>query len=453
MNDPALYKIFTNRENLERILDNLQDGIIAHDLKRRIFYFNRMAETITGFKREEVLGKDCHTALNGPLCGERCAFCGEKPTLTDHSEYTINITTKSGETRKLEMSATMMLDENDRNFGVLASFKDVTTIFQLRVKAKEVTAFGNIVGRNHKMLEVFQQVIDVAPYDYPVHIHGETGTGKELIANAIHEESRRSGAPFVPINCGALPEGLIESELFGHVRGSFSGAIRDKKGRFELAHGGTIFLDEVADLPKHVQVKLLRFLQEGTLEKVGSEGFIKVDARVISATNTDLKKEVEKNNFREDLFYRLNVIPIHIPPLRERKNDIPLLVQHFLKQIEERYRKKTIMVSDEALSLMMDHGWPGNVREVENVVQFAVIKCRQNTIRPEDLPMELFQAGDMKSKRGPLKKLDVASVREAIQKAGGNKAKAARILGVGRATLYRFLNENPEAVPDGVTTN
>ncbi len=450
MNDPALHKIFTNQKNLERILDNLQDGIIAHDVNRRIFYFNRMAEKITGFQREDVLGKDCHTALGGPLCGKNCSFCGEKPGLTDHSEYTTNITTKNGESRKLEMSATMMRDENDQNFGILASFKDVTTLFHLKVRAKEVTAFGNIVGQNHKMLEVFQQVINVAPYDYPVHIHGETGTGKELIAGAIHEESRRNGAPFVPINCGALPEGLIESELFGHVKGSFSGAVRDKKGRFELAQGGTIFLDEVADLPKHVQVKLLRFLQQGVLEKVGSEGSITVDARVISATNQDLKKEVEKNNFREDLFYRLNVIPIFIPPLRERKNDIPLLVKHFLKQIEERYKKSEIRVSDEAMSIMMDHSWPGNVREVENVVQFAMIKCRQNTICPEDLPMELYHSVDIRTKRGPLKRLEIESVREAIQKAGGNKAKAARVLGVGRATLYRFLNENQDVIlPDG----
>jgi PAS domain S-box-containing protein len=450
MNDPALNKILANRENLERILDNLQDGIIAHDLNRRIFYFNKTAEKITGFKKEEVLGQDCHTAMGGPLCGNRCSFCGEKPGIEDHDEYTINITTKSGETRKLEMSATMMRDENNQNFGILASFKDVTTLYQLKIKAKEVTAFGNIIGRNNKMLEVFQQVIDVAPYDSPVHIYGETGTGKELIASAIHEESLRSGGAFVPINCGALPEGLIESELFGHVKGSFSGAIRDKKGRFELAQGGTIFLDEVADLPKYVQVKILRFLQEGTLEKVGSEGVIKVNARVISATNKDLKKEVEKNNFREDLYYRLNVIPINIPPLRERKNDIPLLVQHFLRQIEKRYKKDVITISDEAMSIMMDHNWPGNVREVENVVQFAMIKSRQNTIRTEDLPMEFNQSIDMKIKRGPLKKLDIGAVRESIQQAGGNKAKAARVLGVGRATLYRFLNENPDAVPEGL---
>jgi len=449
MNEPSLNKIFANRENLERILDNLQDGIIAHDLERRIFYFNKMAENITGYKREEVIGRDCHEAFGGPFCGSRCSFCGDNSGFTDHVEYTVNITTKGGESRRVEMSATMMKGENNNDFGILASFKDVSTLYKLKMKAKEVTSFGNIIGRNNKMLDVFQQIIDVAPYDSPVHIYGETGTGKELIASAIHEESRRSGAPFVPINCGALPEGLIESELFGHVKGSFSGAIRDKKGRFEMAQGGTIFLDEVADLPKFVQVKLLRFLQHGTLEKVGSEGTISIDARVISAANKDLKKEVLKKTFREDLFYRLNVIPIYIPTLRERKNDIPLLSQHFLDQIEERYNKKSISISDEAMSMMMDHNWPGNVREVENVIQFAVIKCKNNIIMPEDLPIELQQNPNLKNRRGPSKKLTAETVRTAIERAGGNKAKAARSLGVGRATLYRFFNENPEALPEG----
>jgi PAS domain S-box-containing protein len=450
MTDTVLNKILANRKNLERILDNLQDGIIAHDLERRIFYFNRMAENITGYKREEVVGRDCHEAFGEALCGNHCSFCSDEPAFTDHAEYTMNITTKGGESRKVEMSATMMKDDNNNDFGVLASFKDISTLYKLKMKAKEVTAFGNIVGRNSKMLDVFQQIIDVAPYDSPVHIHGETGTGKELIAGAIHEESRRSGAPFVPINCGALPEGLIESELFGHVKGSFSGAVRDKKGRFEMAEGGTIFLDEVADLPKHVQVKLLRFLQYGTLETVGSESAISIDARVISAANKDLKAQVFKKKFREDLYYRLNVIPIHIPPLRERKNDIPLLTRHFLNQIEERYNKGSISISDEAMSLMMDHDWPGNVREVENVIQFSVIKCKSNTIMPEDLPLELRQNLDLKNKRGPSRKLTIAAVRAAIKTAGGNKAKAARSLGVGRATLYRFLNEHPEALPEGL---
>ncbi|HSO61423.1 MAG TPA: sigma-54 dependent transcriptional regulator, partial [Desulfobacterales bacterium] len=271
----------------------------------------------------------------------------------------------------------------------------------------------------------------------------ETGTGKELVANAIHNESRRAGAPFVPINCGALPEGLIETELFGHVKGAFSGAIRDKKGRFELADGGTVFLDEIAELSNTMQVKLLRFLQEGKFERVGGEQTLRVNVRVISATHQNLKKEVARNRFREDLFYRLNVIPIHLPPLRERRIDIPNLVDHFLKEAAERYGRQPLEVSNAALALMLDYRWPGNVRELQNAVQFAFVRCGGSRITPESLPLELREALSECARRGPARKLEVETVRAALERTGGNKAKAAKLMGVGRATLYRFLNEHP----------
>ncbi len=438
--------IFSNRSNLERILDNMKDGIIAHDLCRRIFYFNKRAEEITGYRREDVLGKDCHEALGGPFCGSRCSFCGSQPIFLDTAEYPINIVTRDGEARRLEMTATMMRDENNREFGVLATFRDVTDLFELRVKAKEMTGFANIIGCDNKMVEVFRQIKDVSSYDYPVHIFGETGTGKELVANALHNESLRAGNPFVPINCGALPEGLIESELFGHVKGAFSGAIRDKKGRFELANKGTIFLDEIAELPKMLQVKLLRFLQEGTFEKVGGEKTTSVDVRVVSATNKDLKGEVKKGSFREDLFYRLNVIPIHIPPIRERKSDIPLLVDHVLSKAPVIGGQRPVRIAQEALKILMDYHWPGNVRELQNAVQFAIVRCKGKVIRPEDLPLELKGIVFAKPKRGPMRKLDAERVKAALTKTGGNKARAAKVLGVGRATLYRFLGDHPEVL-------
>jgi PAS domain S-box-containing protein len=440
--------IFSNRSNLERILDNMKDGIIAHDLCRRIFYFNKRAEEITGYRREDVLGKDCHEALGGPFCGSRCSFCGSQPIFLDTAEYPINIVTCDGEARRLEMTATMMRDENNREFGVLATFRDVTDLFELRVKAKEMTGFANIIGCDTKMVEVFRQIKDVSSYDYPVHIFGETGTGKELVANALHNESLRAGNPFVPINCGALPEGLIESELFGHVKGAFSGAIRDKKGRFELATKGTIFLDEIAELPKMLQVKLLRFLQDGTFEKVGGEKTTAVDVRVVSATNKDLKREVKKGNFREDLFYRLNVIPIHIPPIRERKSDIPLLVDHFLSKAPVIGGQRPVRIAQEALKILMDYHWPGNVRELQNAVQFAIVRCKGKVIRPEDLPLELKGIVFEKPKRGPMRKLDAERVKAALTKTGGNKARAAKVLGVGRATLYRFLGDHPGVLTD-----
>ncbi len=435
-------KILSSRQNLVRILDNLKEGIIAHDLSRRIFFFNKEAEKITGYSREEVLGKDCHEAMGGPFCGERCSFCGKKPDSTEKTEYSQNISTKDGGVRSIDMTVTKMLDENGNFFGVLASFRDVTELIDLKIRSGESTRFSNIVGHDKKMQQLFAQIKDVAAFDIPVHIFGETGSGKELVAAAIHNESPRSNGPFVPINCGALPEELIETELFGHVKGAFSGAIRDKKGRFELADKGTVFLDEVAELSLRMQVKLLRFLQEKKFEKVGGEKTISVDVRIISATNKDLKKEVRKGKLREDLFFRLNVIPIILPPLRERRSDIPLLIDHFLRQAAEATGSKTLKFHKEAIPFMLNYRWPGNVRELENAIQYAMVKCNGDSIMPDDLPPEIRECRLACPRPGPADKTDMESIQKALEKAGGNKAKAARLLGVGRATLYRKLKEN-----------
>ncbi len=454
----SIAHITANQANLERILDNLKEGIIAHDMQRRIFFFNTEAERITGYNRSDVLGRDCHQAFGTPFCGDKCSFCEPRSRPTPNCEYATNIFRSTGEARRIEMSVTLMTGDDDRPIGILACFRDVTDLLALQIQARKLTSFGNIVGQDIKMLQVFQQISEVAAYDYPVHICGETGTGKELVATAIHHESHRAGAPFVPVNCGALPETLIESELFGHVKGAFSGAIRDKKGRFELANGGSLFLDEVAELSRSMQVKLLRFLQEGRFVRVGGEKETAVSVKIISATNKELKKEVETGAFREDLYYRLNVIPIRLPPLRERRNDIPLLVNHFLNEASEQYGKKLARVSAETLSVLMDYDWPGNVRELQNAIQFAIVKSGGRIITPADLPLELTDrrrpdrplgpagragAPDFFS-RGPGRKLDAHSVRSALKETGGNKARAARVLGVGRATLYRFLENFPE---------
>ena len=444
MSDFSLENLVCHQDNLENILDNLKEGIIAHDMQRRIFFFNTEAELITGYSRQEVLGRDCHEAFGSPFCGEHCAFCDDHPDPADKSEYTLNLTTRTGEHRRVEVTITSMKNGNGELTGVLASFRDITALFSLKIKAGELTSFGNIIGQDSKMLDIFKQIRDVAGYDYPVHISGETGTGKELISNAVHNESSRTGGPFVPINCGALPEGLIESELFGHVRGAFSGAIRDKKGRFELADGGTVFLDEVAELSNNMQVKLLRFLQEGKFERVGGEQTTSVNVRVISATNKELKKAVKQGKFRDDLYYRLNVIPIRLPPLRDRKIDIPLLVEHFLREAAERYHRKPLKISSKAMSLMLDYRWPGNVRELQNAIQFAFVKCSGKTISAVDLPLELREIENSCIRRGPSRKLTLEGVRATLMKTGGNKAKAAKLLGVGRATLYRFLGDHPE---------
>lgn len=446
MTDFSLENLMCHRDNLENVLDNLKEGIIAHDMDRRIFFFNTEAERITGYLREEVLGRDCHKAFGSPFCGERCVFCENPPKLPDKSEYTLNISTKSGEQRRIEMTVISMRDAAGQYSGVLTSFNDLTDIFNLKERAGELTRFSNIIGHDSKMISIFKQIQEVADYDYPVHVSGETGTGKELVAAAIHSESRRGGAPFVPINCGALPEGLIESELFGHVKGAFTGAIRDKKGRFELADTGTVFLDEVTELSNNMQAKLLRFLQESEFERVGGEQTISVDVRVISATNKNLKEAVKRGKFREDLYYRLNVIPVHLPPLRERKIDIPLLSEHFLQEARQRYSKKNLKISSKAMSLMLDYRWPGNVRELQNAIQYAIVKSNNRLISAADLPLELRDLENICARRGPSRKLDAESVRSALERTGGNKVKAAKLLGVGRATLYRFLGEHPDLI-------
>jgi transcriptional regulator with PAS, ATPase and Fis domain len=333
---------------------------------------------------------------------------------------------------------------NNQTPGEIISLRDILDSGNRKTGDKNTSNFSKIIGRDRKMIDVFRQIINVAKYDYPVHIFGETGTGKELVAEAIHKASPRKDGHFVPINCGAMPEGLVESELFGHVKGSFSGAIRNKKGRFELADGGTIFLDEVAELSKHMQAKLLRFLQDGKFEKVGGEKTVRINVRVISATNKDLKEEMKKNRFRDDLYYRINVVPVSLPPLRERKSDIPLLVNHFLKQAARQYNRNPVVVSDRAMMLLTECKWSGNVRELQNAIQFAFVKSSGDEITSDNLPMEINDNRLFQTIRGPSRKLDRMQVESAIKKTGGNKAKAARLLNVGRATLYRFINDYPE---------
>jgi len=344
----------------------------------------------------------------------------------------------------------MMEDQAGKLIGVLACFRDFTREIQLARRLGDIEQFAGIVGRDPKMLALYDLIPELAESSASVLIQGESGTGKELVAAALHNEGPRAGKMFVPVNCGALPEGLLESELFGHVKGAFTGAIRDKKGRFELADGGTIFLDEIGDISPAMQVKLLRVLQEGSFERVGGEQTIKVNVRVVSATHRNLQKEMAAGKFREDLFYRLSVVPLVVPPLRERRLDIPLLANHFLKQLAV---GKTISFSPDAIDFMLDYNWPGNVRELQNWIQFALIKCKGGVIQRDHLPpialnpMALAKTPPPPERPAPppmrgRQRLTRESIETAISQAGGNKVEAAKLLGVSRATLYRFLDEN-----------
>ncbi len=353
---------------------------------------------------------------------------------------------KDGTNLDLQLSA-FIVKEKD-NLGeplcMVFSFVDITELTHLRHRLKTEQSFAGIVGRDTKMLELFDTIRELADVSVPVLIQGESGTGKELVAVAIHNEGPSVDRPFVPVNCGALPEGVLESELFGHVKGAFTGAIHDRKGRFELAHGGTIFLDEIGDIPTTTQVKLLRVLQEGTFQRVGAGENIKVDVRVISATNKNLAAEVTAGTFREDLFYRLCVVPVYLPPLRERRQDITLLTEHLLKKALAEIGSDDVVVAPEAVDVMMDYDWPGNVRELENALRYALVKCRDNLILREHLPSNIARANVPRQvclKRRRKRKLDAQTVSRMLQETGGNKFEAAHRLGVSRSTLYRFLEE------------
>lgn len=452
------------RRRSRMLVDTLEMGIVVHDERRRIYIFNTAAEQLTGKKREDVLGRDCHSVFPPDgICGSHCAFQHGKPDIFTRRDYKVAFTSTDGTGRLVRMRSSPMEVHEGRPAEVVAQVTDVTEIDSLRWQMKERHSLHGMVGESQAMRGVFEIIRQVATSDYPVLITGESGTGKELAAHAIHLESRRAEGPFVPINCGALPEHILESELFGHVRGAFTGAIRDKKGRFELASGGTIFLDEVGELTPAFQVKLLRVLQEMRFERVGGEQPVEVDVRVISATNRDLRTMVRTKNFREDLFYRLCVVPIELPPLRERHADIPLLVNHILERIRRETNQPDITVANAAMDLLLNHPWPGNVRELINALQFAAVRSPGKEIGEQHLPPEVKQGtspfthsasassngfDSVIERKRSRKKLDMDSVVAALGETAGNKVQAAKLLGVGRATLYRFLNDHP--LPDSI---
>jgi PAS domain S-box-containing protein len=417
---------------------------MAHDLTREVFYFNRAAQEITGFKFADVIGKDCHEIFPGRFCGGNCSFCDDDRSLKTKLRYTLSIPRKDGTRREVEMSVLPIMTDGEKVEGSMILFRDMTEFNRLRQTQRGESEFQGIIGRDRKMRKVFNVIRDLADVDVPVLIQGESGTGKEMVALALHNLSGRSKNIFVPVNCGALPEGTLESELFGHVRGAFTGAIRDKKGRFELADGGTLFLDEIGEISLNMQVKLLRVLQEKTFIPVGGEKTISVDVRIISASNKELKAMTRKELFREDLFYRLAVIPVFLPPLRDRAGDIPLLVDHFIDRMSEQTGKTNVQISSRAIAKLVIYPWPGNIRELRNAVQFALIKCKGNLLDLEHFPPEIAEEPALQTARpGRPVKLTQERVAHAMAQAGQNKAKAARILKVSRTTLYRFISKNP----------
>lgn len=425
----------------DEILDSIEEGLLTVDKNFKINFFNRAAEQITGYTREEVLDQFCKNVFKCELCETKCPIGIILESGNPIYDFRSSMVTKDGLRKPIKLNAAILKSDSDKPMGGVISFRDLSEIEAIR---KDISSSGNfygIIGHGKVMQDMFGLIQEIADSDATVLIQGESGTGKELVANAIQATSRRKGKPFVKINCAVFPETLLASELFGHIKGAFTDAIKDRPGRFELANEGTIFLDEIAEMPLQTQVQLLRVLQEGTFERVGESLPRKTDVRVIAATNLNITDALKNNKLREDLYYRLNVIPITIPPLRERREDIPYLVNSFVKEYSKIYNKMISDVDDNALEVLIQYSWPGNVRELENVIEFMVVRAKENNIRLENFPSTIKSNLKSDSTVTEFKSENTPELIQLLEKHKWNKTKVAEELGIGRTTLWRLLKK------------
>ena len=427
------------------ILNSIADGVFTTDRDGRITFFNKAAQEITGFTSKEALGHYCFDIFRADICQSRCALKETIRTKKEIINLPVTILNKGGKKVPISISTAVLRDEEGQIIGGVETFRDLSTIEELKKELFQKYTLGDIISKNHLIHEIFNILPDIAESDSTVLIQGASGTGKELYANAIHNLSRRKTRPFIQVNCGALPDTLLESELFGYVKGAFTDAKKDKPGRFAIAHGGTIFLDEVGDMSPSLQVKLLRVLQEKEFEPLGSNRPMKADVRIIAATNKDLTKLVTEGKFRDDLYYRLNVVKIDLPPLSQRREDIPLLIDAFIQKFNARMGKQITGVSDQALRLLLNHDFPGNVRELENIIEHAFILCRGNLIDLDCLPKELTRTSATMDTSLPLKKespfgkAEAEVIEKTLNKYQGSRVKSAQELGIERTTLWRKM--------------
>ncbi len=434
------------------ILDSITDGVFTVDHDWHITSFNRAAEEITGVPRVEAISQLCKDVLKADLCEGSCPLRQTFETGEPVRDRIATIINAEGERATVSISTALLRDTEGRTIGAVETFRDISLVEKLRKKIEQQYTFEDIISRNRRMYELFNILPDVADSLSTVLIEGESGTGKELFARAIHNLSPRKDEPFVIVNCGALPDTLLESELFGYKAGAFTDAKRDKPGRFSLAEGGTIFLDEIGDISPALQVRLLRVLQEKTYEPLGAVKSERVDVRIIVATNHVLLDMVRQGKFRKDLYYRINVIRLELPPLRERKEDIPLLVDHFIKAFDSVQNKGIKGISDEALASLMAYNYPGNIRELENIIEHAFILCKSKMITSAHLPETVrgpeaagYPEGmEMKT----LKDLEAAFLLNALKRNDWNRLKTARDLGVHKSTLYRKIRSLGIEIPD-----
>ncbi len=425
------------------ILESISDGVFTVDSDWRITSFNRAAENITGISRQEAIGRRCSEVFRASMCEVDCALRRTMETGGDVINQTGFIIDAQGQQIPISVSTALLRDKFGQVVGGVETFRDLSLVEDLRRELQGRFQIGDLISRSDSMRKIFDVLEQIAISSSTVLIQGETGTGKELLAKAIHGLSPRREKPMVAINCSALPDTLLESELFGYEAGAFTGANKRKPGRFTLADGGTLFLDEIGEITPALQVRLLRVLQERSFEPLGATKSVKVDVRVIAASNKDLTALVKQGTFRQDLFYRINVVKLDLPPLRERKEDIPLLIEHFVQRLNRLQGKSIEGVSPDVLALLMAHVYPGNVRELENIIEHAFVLCTDYRIEISHLPTDLTARSRHLHKtedlNAAMQSFEAQTIMKALERHGYNRLEAAKALGIHKSTLFRKL--------------
>jgi PAS domain S-box-containing protein len=441
------HEMMREKERSEAIVNSIADGVITVSKDLTITSFNRSAEKVTGFEAAEVIGRPCRSIFRSRACEEGCPVLETIRSGEPVAGVEVEILARDGSHIPVSMNTALLRDENGEVTGAVETFHDLSRVRKLTEELRGRYSFRNIIGRSPEIQQVFELIRSAAPSKVTVLIQGETGTGKELVARAIHYESPRSDKRFVAVNCAALPETLLESELFGHVKGAFTGATFDRTGRFDLADGGTLFLDEIAEIGYETQAKLLRVIENREFERVGDSATRRVDVRLICATNRNLREQVDAGAFREDLYYRINVVTIDLPPLRARSGDVPLLIEHFVDKLSKETGKTIAGISPEAMDLLIDYAWPGNVREMENAIGHAFIHSRGGALLPEHLPPDITKGIPHITHAavgavGTVDQVEKLLIEQALKQTGGNRTRAARKLGMSRSSLWRKIKKH-----------
>ena len=443
--DPAL-----SPDEVAVILDSVADGVFTVDDAFRVTSFNSAAEDITGVSRQEAMSRPCCEVFRASICEVQCALKETMQTGRSVVNRQVYILRPDGERVPISVSTALLKDRGGRILGGVETFRDLRLVEQLRAEIAGKYTFADILSKNSEMQRIFAMLPPVAESDSTALIEGESGTGKELVARAIHALSPRRDKPLITVNCGALPDTLLESELFGYKAGAFTDARKDKPGRFALAEGGTIFLDEIGDVSPALQVRLLRVLEQKIYEPLGGTESIKANVRVVAASNKCLADLVKAGTFRQDLYYRINVVRIALPPLRERREDIPLLVDHFIARFNRLREREVAGMTSETLGILLAHDYPGNIRELENIIEYAFILCSGGLIQPQHLPepFRLKPQADVTAGVRTLHELEARFINEVLRRHQGNRLAAAKELGIHKTTLWRKIRHLGIAVPE-----